>query len=589
MIANIFRMAVSLLLAGLLSVQCVPASADPLVLTPQGARLDQYLARLERLGFSGAVLVASEGKVILHKGYGLADRERRIAYDSGTVFDIGSITKQFTAAAILRLEMAGKLSVEDRISKYCEGVPADKQAITLHHLLTHTSGLRGDFGDDYAVMPRDVMVRTALQSKLDAAPGERYSYSNAGYSLLGAIVELVAQQPYESFLQQQLFAPAGMTKTGYRAPTWRSEELAHGYEIDRDWGTPLDHAWASDGPWWNLRANGGLLSTVGDLYKWHEALLGERILSQSAKAKYFASHVAEDPTGDSYYGYGWVISQTPRNTRLIAHNGGNGIFAADFRRYVDEGAVIIAGSAQADFQSFLVTEGLAQQMFGGQLQPPPEAVTLDAATQARFVGTYVLADGGKVVVAPSIASVNGAPALSIVPDSRAAFEAVMGPVPAEVRARLGKGEARLLSALEQTRQGIFDPLAKVYGVPLDSVKKRVPSQISQHESRLGPFQRFELLGTVVRGQRVATWIRFIYQRGAQLYEHQWEGAEVTRVRAVEGFGGSFLLASGGNELFSFNPRALAVQRIGVELAPGGAAAALTLRGPGSEQRAVRQP
>ncbi len=291
-------------LAALMLVLCLvapltAASASSAVVSgPTGENLDQYLSRLEALGFSGAVLVAKDGKVVLHKGYGLADREKKTPYTPETVFDVGSITKQFTAAAILKLDMAGKLQVTDLISKYFDGVPADKQGITLHHLLTHSSGLEDGFGGDYEEMPRDVLVQKAFASKLLWAPGTRYRYSNAGYSLLGAIVEKVSGKPYETFLHEQLFKPAGMEKTGYRIPKWKPEELAHGYQGDEPWGTPLDHAWAPEGPWWNLRANGGILSTVGDLYKWHQVLEGEAILSKDAKAKYFAPHMPEDEEGE---------------------------------------------------------------------------------------------------------------------------------------------------------------------------------------------------------------------------------------------------------------------------------------------------
>src|SRR6185436_3060826 len=108
-----------------------------------------------------------------------------------------------------KLEMAGKLKVTDPISKYFDGVPPDKQAITLHHLLTHSSGLEDVFGGDYEEMPRDTLVQKALASKLLWAPGTRYRYSNAGYSLLGAIVEKVSGQPYETFLHEQIFKPSG--------------------------------------------------------------------------------------------------------------------------------------------------------------------------------------------------------------------------------------------------------------------------------------------------------------------------------------------------------------------------------------------
>src|SRR5688572_19894399 len=137
------------------------------------------MSRLEAYGFSGSLLVAKGGEVILDRGYGFADAQRKTPFTAETAFDIGSITKQFTAAAILKLEMQGKLGVSDPISKWLEGVPEDKKGITLHHLLTHSAGLEDVFGGDYDEMPRDRLAKAALGSKLLWAPSTRYQYSNA--------------------------------------------------------------------------------------------------------------------------------------------------------------------------------------------------------------------------------------------------------------------------------------------------------------------------------------------------------------------------------------------------------------------------
>src|SRR5215203_3290061 len=146
--------------------------------TPLGEKLDAHMSRLEAYGFSGSLLVAKGGEVILDKGYGFADAQRKAPFTAETAFDVGSITKQFTASAILKLEMQGKLAVSDPISKWFEGVPDDKRGITLHHLLTHSAGLVDILGDDYDEMPRDRLVKGALGSKLLWAPGTRYQYSN---------------------------------------------------------------------------------------------------------------------------------------------------------------------------------------------------------------------------------------------------------------------------------------------------------------------------------------------------------------------------------------------------------------------------
>src|SRR5205085_8611691 len=163
-----------------------------------GSRLDEFLRGEEARGFSGAVLVDKEGRVILSKGYGLADRARGTRITEDTIFNVGSLAKQFTAAAILKLEMSGKLKTQDLISKYFDGVPEDKRAITIHQLLTHTSGLpREHSANSYDPANRDEMVRRVLALKLKSAPGAKYEYSNTEYMLLAAIIEKVSGQAYE--------------------------------------------------------------------------------------------------------------------------------------------------------------------------------------------------------------------------------------------------------------------------------------------------------------------------------------------------------------------------------------------------------
>jgi CubicO group peptidase (beta-lactamase class C family) len=337
-----------------------PGDQQVIVSGAAGSKLDALLTDLAQKGISGTVLVASKGSILLCKGYGQASKEDDVACAPDTLYDIGSITKQFTATAILVLEMMGKLAVTDPITKNLKDVPEDKRSITLHYLLTHTAGLIDVLGDDYVVLTRDDMLRQAMASRLRWSPGTKYAYSNLGYSILAAIVELVSGSSYEEFLEEHLFAPAGMKQTGYRLPTWTPSKLAVGYQHGKRWGTPLDHLWDEDGPYWNLRGNGGLLSTAREMYRWHLALAGDGILSKEAKKKIFTPHVLEQPDGKSSYGYGWVIQPTERGTTLIWHNGGNGVFFADFWRYVDEDLVIFLATNDVDKSGEPITPRLAK-------------------------------------------------------------------------------------------------------------------------------------------------------------------------------------------------------------------------------------
>ena len=168
-----------------------------------GRKLDAYLSRLEALGYSGGLAVVKGGETVLLKGYGQANREGSVPMGPDSVFNLGSITKPFTAAAILRLQELGKLKTSDPISRFFERVPEDKAGITLEHLLTHSSGLESDFSPtDYEPTTREEYVRRALASKLLFPPGQGYEYANAGYSLLAAIIEQVSGQDYETALGQ---------------------------------------------------------------------------------------------------------------------------------------------------------------------------------------------------------------------------------------------------------------------------------------------------------------------------------------------------------------------------------------------------
>ncbi len=377
MLKRILSMLVLAMWAGAQTLAAQPGG-DAVLRGDLGAQLDAYMSRLEAQGFSGGLLVAKGGEVVLSKGYGLADRARGLPFTNQTVFPIGSITKPLTAVAILKLEMMGKLHVEDPITRYFDDVPEDKAGITLHHLLTHSAGFRPALGDDFARVSRDEYVRLALASPLDFEPGTSYQYTNVGYSLLAAIVEQRSGQSYDAFAQAHLFGPAGMTKTGYAPARWQPDELAHGYRGDRDAGTLLDRAWADDGPYWHLRGNGGIHATLGDMYRWHLALTGEAVLSGAAKAKAYTPHVREG-NQPSYYGYGWVVEETDRG-RLIQHNGGNPYFSNDFLRYLDADVVLYVTSNTGDFRAPRYSATIADIAFGDPYELPPASIeTIDEA------------------------------------------------------------------------------------------------------------------------------------------------------------------------------------------------------------------
>ena len=516
-----------------LGLAASPAAAQdtlPVRRDPQGvaARLDAHVRRLVPFGFSGSVLVAVDGAPVLARGYGMADREAGIPVTPETVFDVGSITKQFTAAAILKLQDEGKLRVTDPVSRWLPGVPADRAGMTLHHLLTHSAGLDDTFGGDYQVAERDSTVAVILGSELLWAPGTQYRYSNAGYTLLAAIVEAASGMPYERYLQARLFAPAGMTRTGYMAPEWRPGELAVGYRAGERWGTPTDHRWAPDGPYWNLRGNGGILSTPFDLLRWHNALAGDAILSDSARRAMWTPHVPEDPEGSSHYGYGWAIFSTARGGTLIAHNGGNGVFFADFRRYVDDGVTVIVMSNQSDFSAERLLPALGAAVFGGRAMPPsaPAAVAppADAASRA---GTYRLPSGATVAVEWRYGT------LRMRPDGQAAFAALAGGAPSPALEALGQ---RIAEAFNAAQRGDIAPLHQAFGddAPAPERLREMQAEfIAMRAERLGAFTGAEPVGTSGDpAGRAATVLRLRFARGDQLVRIAWGRGNVVGIGAV---------------------------------------------------------
>ncbi len=306
-------------------------------------KVEAYLEKLEKIGYSGSALIAFDGKPAISRGFGYSDREHKIKNSPKTISDIGSITKQFTGAAILKLEMAGKLSTDDKLTKYFKNVPPDKADITIHHLLRHASGLRGGIGRDYEKITEQEFIEKVLASTLTSPVGTKFGYSNIGYSLVALIVEKVSGQTYEQYLYENLWKPAGMEMTGYSRPKFNKDLIAVGYKNEERWGKATEKEWAGDAPYWHLKGNGGILSTTEDLLKWDQALMADKILSKEAKKKYYFPELRPDEAGKpAHYGYGWDVRKTDRNTTRIWHNGSNGIFFADFYRFIDEGVTVIA-------------------------------------------------------------------------------------------------------------------------------------------------------------------------------------------------------------------------------------------------------
>lgn len=250
-------------------------------------KIDAYLTRLTGFGLTGQVLVAKDGKVILEKGYGFADRKRKLPFTKDTVVDIGSNTKDLTKTAMLQLAQNGKLKLSDTLPKFFDNVPTDKAGITIEQLMEHTAGFGQYSGRDEEPLTKADFLQRVFATPLLAPPGQKESYSNPGYSLLAAIIEKVSGNSYEQYVQAQILKPAGMTTTGYILPKWRDGQLARNYANDKEEPPTFEYPHLPDGPGWNLRGNGGTLSTVGEMYKFYQALQGDKLLAPEFKAKLF--------------------------------------------------------------------------------------------------------------------------------------------------------------------------------------------------------------------------------------------------------------------------------------------------------------
>lgn len=261
-----------------------------------GARLDSTMRVAERAGFSGVVRVERDGTLLLENGYGLANRATRTPFTPETVVQIGSNTKDFTAVAILQLQAVGRLSVSDSIGKYFAFAPSDKKHITIRQLMNHRAGFPLGIGRDFDPFSRRFLIDSAMRTTLRFPPGSRESYSNTGYSLLAAIIEQLTGKTYDVHIRDAILAPLGLRRTGFLLPGFQPNELAHGYlPKGSDHGTMLAKAHAADGPHWNLRGNGGMLSTASDMHVFYKALFDtDVLLTNAARGDRFPS---DEPVG----------------------------------------------------------------------------------------------------------------------------------------------------------------------------------------------------------------------------------------------------------------------------------------------------
>ncbi len=284
-----------------------------------------------------AVAVIKKGKVVKLKGYGVASVEFNVPVTSETVFEIGSVSKQMTAAAILLLVEDGKIKLDAPISMYLPNTPESWKGVTVRHLLTHTSGVISysslEGFELFRHLKTDQFIAKLATHPLEFTPGERNIYSNSGFTLLGHIIQTVSGKPYMQFMRERIFTPLGMTKTADRDPQFIVPNRAVGYE----WN--VDHLEGRDGVLTDLMGAGSIVSTISDMVKWDAALNGRNFLKPESRAEWWKQFVFNNGK-PSPYGFGWRISDI-RGHKLIGHTGQTAGFGAANFRYVDDGVTVI--------------------------------------------------------------------------------------------------------------------------------------------------------------------------------------------------------------------------------------------------------
>lgn len=420
-----------------------PAAAPS---SPLGRAADSLLARYAMYGMSGSVLLEESGVAVLEKGYGLANREQGVAATPTTRYDIGSIAKTFTAAAILKLVERGALRLSDSLAGLFTDVPADKAGITLHHLLTHTSGFPLDPANAgiAATDAREAYVEKALRFPIPASRIGPYSYSNLGYGLLAIIVENRAGESFRTFVDRNFIAPLGLRSTAWwqDAVALATPGTATGYVFsDRENTLVAEPPFGRGGPaspmWskWPLGA-AGIVSTVGDLRLWWHALRSGRALRQSLADSMLSRR---DTAGNQ--GYSWTVMSVPRLGLRMYKGGSRTGFNSLVAAYPERSALVVFALNQSVESQWhaLVWRSLERLLRGERDSLPPPTVTLSVEELRPFDGMYRLPSGGEVrVVAEDGALVVGA-------ENQGGVDALLGVATPDAD-RYGDWSARVLRA-----------------------------------------------------------------------------------------------------------------------------------------------
>jgi CubicO group peptidase (beta-lactamase class C family) len=405
--------ALALSLAALTSPLVAQAPRDVLVRKLDSLASDPVLAN-RAVGIAAAVVKGND--TLLMKGYGKADVEWNVALPADAMFEIGSITKQFTAAAILQLRDEGKLSLDDDITKYLPSFPTKGNEVPLRRLLDHTSGMKGitempEFrGLAERTLPKDSALALIARYPFEFRTGEAMIYNNSAFILLGHVIEKVSGMSYEDYVEKKIFAPLGMTRSSYCNSAEVVERRAHGYEYQpptAPGAAPTVRRASSNVHIWPYSA-GSLCSTTGDLLTWIRALHGGKVLSPKSYTEMTTPSKLNDGT-PLRYGMGISVTVDPRGLREIGHGGGIDGFVSYATYYPDaQLAVVVLINSAGPVSPQAIASELAGEVIPWT-RPTFQPFTGDAAA---LVGKYSGPSRGRVMEAEVTQTPNG-PAISV--------------------------------------------------------------------------------------------------------------------------------------------------------------------------------
>lgn len=347
-------------------------------------KINEYMdAYIKLWPFSGGVAVVSDGEVIFNENYGMANIEHSVPNTSKTKYKIASLTKQITCMGIMILKERGLLNVTDSIKKFFPDYPEFDERITIHNLMTHTSGLFNDFSvvDPHLMMGKCLFTHKQIfdffkDMPLEFQPGKHWSYCFFGYYLLGVIIERVSGKSYIEFVKENIFKPLGMHDSGLDDYIEILPNKASGYYASGD------RLVCSEIDTMSAFSAGAIYSTVEDMLLWDQALYSEKLVSRETMNEIFTPGIED-------YGYGWVIDKN-LNRKRVHHSGGGNGFHHEFHRYLEDKVTILVLSNYGFSNSLNINENIAKIVFDEKYCMPtkPKEFNLDLKVYESYIGIY---------------------------------------------------------------------------------------------------------------------------------------------------------------------------------------------------------